>query len=472
MRLTWRDRQWEPDDLEDAVDATQLALKHLGLRPGHRVGVVTGNSPLRVFLQEACAREEVVLAAVHRSVPESAMADQLRRSGANIAITDDGELRNRLDPGIPVVKANPRGDRWDQLERYSLSDPPAEPAPLAAVLHTSGTTGTPRAVGLPRTAVAANATASKERLALTADDAWLGVLPLYHAGGFALVDRCLRTDAHLILHERFDVKAVLAAFRNGPATHSSFVPTMLRRILDEDDEPAPGTVRGILVGGDRTPEDLVRRGLERGWPIYASYGLTETVGQVATASPDELHGDPSTVGRPLEGVTVSVVDEEGRAVGPGTQGEIVVSGPTVGFRLDGPAPGDALRTGDRGHLDDAGRLHVAGRQAERIVSGGVTVDPKQVADVLRRHPDVQDACVVGLPDEEWGEVVAAALVMRPGVTVGIDALRTHCKKHLAESHAPRRFLFLKRLPTTPTGKPDPQMVRTWLARQADPTTAR
>lgn len=472
MRLTWGERTWDADAFEDAVDATELALRHLGLRPGHRVGVITGNTPLRVLLQAACGRQEYVVVPVHRSAPEGAMVTQLERAGAVVAVTDDGELRNRLKAEVPVVKANPRGDRWDQLQRYELPDPPPEPAALAAVLHTSGTTGSPRAVGIPRTALAAHAEAAAERLSLAADDEWLSVLPLHYMGGFALVDRCLRLGAHVILHDRFDVKAVLAAFRNGPATHASLVPTMLRRILDHDEANAPGTVRGVLVGGDRTPEDLVRRALDRAWPVYATYGLTETCGQATTATLEDLRRDPATVGRPLAGVEVRVVDEDGDRLDAGQEGQIVVAGPTVGYPLRDGGAGQPVRTGDRGRLDDDGFLHVVGRGAERIVTGGANVDALEVADVLRKHEDVVEACVVGIPDEEWGQVVAAALVMRPAASVGVDDLRSHCAKHLAADHVPRRFLFLKALPKTPTGKPDPKMVRTWLERQAGPTTAR
>lgn len=472
MRLTWGDRTWDVDEFTDAVDTTQLALRHVGVRPGHRVAAITSNTPFRVLLQAACDQEEFVLVPIHRSVPEKAMGDQIRRADAVVAVTDDGELRNRLKTDVPVVKANPRGDRWDQLQRFDLPEPVTEPAALSAILFTSGTTGTPRPVGIPRTALAAHAEAAKERLGLGADDEWLSVLPLYHMGGFSLVDRCVRFDNHLILHDRFDVKAVLAAFRNGPATHASLVPTMLRRMLKHDDANAPGTVRCVLVGGDRTPEDLARQALERAWPVYASYGMTETCGQAATATPDDLGRDPATVGRPLNGVTIRIVDETGEDVAAGEDGEIVVSGATIGYRLGQAGPGESVATGDRGHLDEDGFLYVVGRGAGRIVTGGVNVDPSRVADVLRGHPAVVEASVVGLDDDEWGQIVAAALVMQPGAAVGVDELRTHCGKHLASDHVPRRFLFLKQLPKTPTGKPDPSMVRKWLERQAGATTPR
>ena len=194
---------------------------------------------------------------------------------------------------------------------------------------------------------------------------------------------------------------------DAPVTHISLVPTQLLGLLDvRGGAPPPDTFRCALIGGAHAPADLIARALRVGWPVALTYGLTETTSQVATAPPSLTSEKPGTVGSALQGVDIQL----------GEDGEIRVRGRTLGVGYVGAgedtlADGDGWHhTGDLGRFDADGHLWVTGRRADRIVSGGVTVDAVEVEEALRSHPAVLDACVVGVPDAEWGERVGAWIV--------------------------------------------------------------
>jgi O-succinylbenzoic acid--CoA ligase len=215
----------------------------------------------------------------------------------------------------------------------------------------------------------------------------------------------------------------------------SLVPTTLLRLL-EAGLRGPPDLRCALLGGAPAPPALLARAAEVGVPVAQTYGLTEACSQVATSA----IGEPDSAAAPLPGTTVVI----------SPAGEILVAGPTV-------APGSVaadgyLHTGDLGRLDDAGRVHVTGRLGDLIVSGGENVAPAEVEAVLSDHPAVAEAAVFGRADPEWGEAVAAAVVLRPGASVAAEDLREHCAARLARFKAPRSVVFVDALPRTSSGK--------------------
>jgi len=237
-------------------------------------------------------------------------------------------------------------------------------------------------------------------------------------------------------------------------THASLVPTQLLRLLEaRDDRPAPPTFRCALVGGAHAPPQLVARALDAGWPLALTYGMTEMTSQVATAPPDLVRRKPGAVGAPLEGVELRIAGD----------GEILVRGATLARGLMGPTRAltdDAgwYHTGDLGRLDEEGHLWVTGRCSDRIVSGGVTVDPREVEAVLRAHPAVVDVCVVGLPDAEWGEKVVAAVVPVEGA-FDLEDVDGWSRARLGAPRRPRRWLLVDALPLNANGKVDRGEVR-------------
>lgn len=354
--------------------------------------------------------------------------------------------------GVTVAPLNPR-----------LTEPELETARRAlgggrpggaAVLWTSGTSGTPRGVVLSADNLRASARAAAARLALGPGDRWLASLSMAHVGGLALVTRAVLLGSELVAVGAFDAAGAAALIREGRVTHASLVPTQLLRVLDlTDDAPPPDSFRCALIGGAHAPSGLVERAVSAGWPVALTYGMTEMTSQVATAQAERVRAKPGTPGAPLEGVELRVADD----------GEILCRGATraVGYVASREPLVDGegwYHTGDLGRIDDDGDLWITGRQSARIISGGVTVDPTEVEELLRVHPAVVDVCVVGLADEEWGEKLAAAVIPVEG-ELDLEALDRWARERLSPAKRPRRWWLVDALPLNANGKVDRGRVR-------------
>jgi len=341
-------------------------------------------------------------------------------------------------------------------EGPSLPGPEARGGPLpglgegdlAAFLLTSGTSGTPKVVGLTAGNLLASARASRERLGLEPSDRWLASLSPAHVGGLALLTRAGALGSGVVLQGGFRAETFLALAEEGAVTHASLVPTMLHQTLEAlGGRPAPASLRCVLLGGAPAPEGLLERALASGIPLALTYGLTEASSQVATATPDLVRRKPGTVGPPLPGVEVALSEE----------GELLVRGATV---ATGWAGDDGwLRTGDLARLDQEDHLWIVGRASHRIISGGVNVDPAEVEAVLMGHPEVREAAVVGLPDPVWGEGVAAAVVPVHGGSLTEDELGELVRKALSGPKRPRAWRFVEALPRNANGKVDRERLR-------------
>ena len=289
---------------------------------------------------------------------------------------------------------------------------------------------------------------------LSRSDRWLLSMSPATMGGLVLVVRAAALECGVVIRGRFDAQRFADLMDQGAFTHASLVPTQLARVLAiRVDNSAPETLRGILLGGAPAPAALLERAYQLGYPVYPTYGMTETTSQVATADPETARRHPGTVGNPLEGVEVRT----------DSTGEILVRGPTVApGTLGGPLPqrGGWYPTGDLGHIDPEGHLFVDGRLGYRVISGGVNVDPLEVERVLEAHADVDSACVVGLPDAEWGERVVAAVVTPLGQALDMPSVHDHLRERLHPTKRPKGLLILDRpLPQGRSGKRDRQAVR-------------
>jgi O-succinylbenzoic acid--CoA ligase len=335
---------------------------------------------------------------------------------------------------------------------------------LAAIVLTSGTTGRPKAAMLTWANLRASADASAARLGAFTDDRWLLTLPLYHVGGLSIIYRALWSGFTVEPLPRFDLTTVQAACASTAPTLISLVPTMLTRLLAAGWTAA--SLRLLLLGGAAASSSLCQQALAAGLPLALTYGLTEACSQVATALPAEVATHPQSVGKPLAGYTIAVRAETGQSLPANTPGELYLQSPAVfaGYYRDPAATAAVLqagwlRTGDWGLLDDIGRLQVLDRRTDLIVSGGENVYPSEVENALLQHPSVQACCVVGLTDAEWGQRVAAGVVLTPDTTLTAQDLQGWLRQHLAGYKLPRQIFFLTALPLTATGKVARQVVR-------------
>jgi len=481
--------EWTYADLDEAVAETAGRLAALGVRAGDHLGVLMETRVAFVRLVHAAARLGAVLVPLNARLAAPELARQAAvadltllvceaetESEALAAAETRAESGERSDPrvgGEPVADVPVAS--VDAPEREAVvplcGTEPAAFAPAEwsrgdrqAMLFTSGTTGDPKAVALTAGNFLSSAVASAFRLGATPDDRWLLCLSMYHMGGLSVALRSALYGSTVVLQEGFDAASAVDAVAAYEVTGVSIVPTMLRRMLDTGD--LADSLRFVLLGGAPAREQLLERCEERGVPVHPTYGMTETTSQIATARPREAFAHRGTVGRPLLWTDVTVVDESGDPLPAGETGELVVAGPTVtpGYYGDPDATESAfgphgLRTGDVGYRDDGGRIWVLNRREDRIVTGGENVHPGEVVAVLRDHPGVRDAAVVGLDDEEWGERVGALVVPEDGAELSVGDVEAHCEGRLAGYKRPRTVGFADELPRTASGTVEREAVR-------------
>lgn len=338
----------------------------------------------------------------------------------------------------------------------------------ARVLFSGGTTGRPKRFAHPLLGIhPADAprrhSALVDALGIDRDTVFLSPAPNYHAAPFTFGLIVLAAGGTVVCLERFDPAAAMRAIAAHGVTHSQWVPTMLIRLLglpDRDTVPLSPTHRVAVTSGAPCPPH-VKDDIAAWWgPIlHEYYGASEGYGHTYIA-PDEVAAHRGSVGKPLGGARVRIVDAEGQTLPAGQDG-------TVCFEaLDGDRP--ALREmGDIGHLDADGFLYLVGRHGFMVISGGVNIHPDEVEAVLLRHPDVADVGVIGVPDPDLGEVVKAVVERRPGATLTEDGLIAWSRDNLAHFKAPRLVEFTDDLPRTPTGK----LVKRELLRRFSTPTA-
>ncbi|HEY7893230.1 MAG TPA: AMP-binding protein [Solirubrobacteraceae bacterium] len=333
--------------------------------------------------------------------------------------------RKILAAGAALVVEEPLADTQDAGVFASAAH--HELSATAAIIHTSGTTSAPKPIELTYENFLWSALGSAVALGSTAEERWLCTLPLSHVGGLSILIRSAIYQSTAIVHERFETDRVLHALRSEGITQVSLVATTLSRLLDGG-LARPAALRCALTGGGPVPDALIARAREAGVPVAPTYGLTEACSQVTTNGP------------PLFCTRLRTAED----------GEILVAGPTV---ARGALAGDGwLHTGDEGHLDEHGQLHVTGRKADTIITGGENVAPTEVESVLEAHPAVLEAAVLGRSDEQWGEAVVAIVLVRDGHWDAHE-LRAHCAKHLAPYKVPKRVHFTSTpLPRTRSGK--------------------
>jgi o-succinylbenzoate---CoA ligase len=423
-----------------SAGAAELAAR--GAEPGQRVAIAL--PPGLAFAQALHACLLLGAVAVPVDLRLTAAERELVTAGATVHVEE--QLTPPADPG--------GADRRYATARHDLES-------TAVVIHTSGTTSAPKPIELTYGNFLWSALGSAVALGLDPRERWLCALPLSHVGGLSILLRSTIYATTAVVHERFDAGAVLEALMEREITLVSLVATTLARLLDAmpADSERPPALRCALTGGGPVPPALVARARAAGVPVSLTYGLTESCSQVTTtpaAALEEILTQRQNAGPPLFCTRVRLVDASADALDRqelpiGQEGEILVSGPTVApaaLAADG-----WLHTGDLGVLDSRGRLGVTGRRADTIVSGGENVAPAEVEAVLEAHPDVLEAAVVPRADPQWGEIVTAIVVPRPGMVLEDEALREYCARGLARHKVPKQVSFVHEpLPRTRSGK--------------------
>jgi O-succinylbenzoic acid--CoA ligase len=380
------------------ADSWSVQLLDKGVQPGDRVATTLGGVDFARLLW-ALPRIGAVLVPVNPRLTD----------GEREAVLDSAQPATLIDSPLEIdVDRDMRG------KRRSRVDPDA----VFVVIHTSGTTGRPKPVELTYGNFHASALANAANLGVEPNDRWLCCMPLFHVGGLSILTRSAINQTEAVIHDGFDVDRVKTALAEQRITLVSLVPTQLRRLREAGLSEAPA-LRALLLGGGPIPRDLLET---TDLPVIPTYGMTETCSQVWT-------------GKPLPGAEITTKD-----------GEILIKGPMVAPKAI--ADDGWLHTGDRGHIDEQGNLTVEGRIADTIVTGGENVSATEVEEALLSHPEVDDAAVVGRPDDEWGQAVVAFFVG----SANRDELSAHLRQRLAGYKVPKRIEPIDEIPRNAAGK--------------------
>jgi o-succinylbenzoate---CoA ligase len=410
---------WSYRELNDAARSGAASLARRGAGPGARIGIELPSGLPFAQALHAC----LLLGAV-------ALPIDLRLAR---------EERAQIAAGCDLLVREPLG-KWSAAELPGIAGTAHELESMALVIHTSGTTSAPRPVELTYGNLLWSALGSAVALGRDPNERWLCALPPSHVGGLSILMRSTIYATTAVLHERFEADRALHSLMHEDITLVSLVATTLARLLDSGLSNPPA-LRCALTGGGPVPPALIARAQAAGVPLSLTYGLTESCSQATTTPLPEAGTDDASAGPPLFCTRLQIAPD----------GEILIAGPTVA--PGGPQEDGWLHTGDLGSLDERGHLHVTGRKADTIVSGGENIAPAEVEAVLEAHPLVLEAAVIGRLDPEWGEAVIAIVIPRQGAALTEAELREHCAAALARFKVPKEFTLTDEpLPRTRSGK--------------------
>lgn len=448
--------------LDRAASSVALRMRTAATQPDQglgAVGILCRNHRWFVTALVAAERAGCDTVLLSTALPAKNLAEVCERDGIAVIVADEEFSDVIIQSGASVVVLSTDGGSAASIAviagEGSQCSPPTRRPKL--VLLTSGTTGAPKSAVRPLKTTRVGGMGMLRRIPYRLGDRYLIASPLFHAWGLSQLVVGLATASTIEVRQRFEAAEVARLMCEQRYDALVVVPLMLRRILELPIEAeALRRPRMVLSSGNVLSGDLAGEWMDRyGDRLYNVYGSTETaIGTIA--DPVDLRAAPGTVGRPPDGVTLTILDNDGMPASKGTPGWVHLASTAqfLGYTdgSDGDRAGTLMATGDIGSLDADGRLHISGRANDMIVTGGENVFPSSVEEVLGRHPGVDIAAVVGVDDPVFGQRVAAFVVQRPGRTVDPDELRTWVATERPSFMVPRDVHFVDALPMTTTGK--------------------
>jgi long-chain acyl-CoA synthetase len=454
-------------DFRDAALKVAAGLRAKGVQPGDRVGLVLPNVLSFPVVFYGALMVGATVVPMNPLLKAREIEYYLRDSGARVVVplasAADATIEAAAEVGVQAVPVGPALP--EELMAAEPLDGPVDRADddLAVILYTSGTTGQPKGAELTHANLAGNCRTTAETLLESADgDVIMGCLPLFHVFGLTCgLNAAVLRGSTLTLIPRFDGAKALSVIERDAVTIFEGVPTMFSAMLHSPDADAAdvSSLRLCVSGGSAMPVEVLRAFEEKfGCTILEGYGLSET-SPVASFNHPHAERKPGSIGTPIAGVEMRLVDGEGNDSTTGEVGEIAIRGENVmrGYwqRPEDTAaaiPDGWFRTGDLARQDDDGYFFIVDRKKEMIIRGGYNVYPREIEEALYEHPAVAEAACVGIPHPELGEEVAAAVALKPGTQADPAELQAWVKERVAAYKYPRHVWLVEALPKGPTGK--------------------
>ncbi|HEX5594278.1 MAG TPA: long-chain fatty acid--CoA ligase [Solirubrobacterales bacterium] len=469
-------------DLNDRSARLAALLRAKGLQQGDRVGVMLPNVLEFPISYYGVLRAGGVVVPMNVLLKRREIAFYLEDSGAKLLLAWHGfaeEARGGAeDAGVELIEVEPEAF----AELLGEHEPEAELAETdeedtAVILYTSGTTGKPKGAELTHYNLSRNADVSSRTTSnIQQGDVVLGALPLFHSFGQTVsMNASLRVGATLSLLPKFEPGEALEMMQRDQVTHFYGVPTMYGALLHHPGRESYDTsnLRICITGGASMPVEVLC-GFEEAFDceVLEGYGLSETSPVACTNHPGRPR-KAGSIGTPLEDVEMKIVDEDDNEVAQGEVGEIVIRGHNVmkGYWQRPEATEEAMRggwfhSGDMARIDEDGYFFIVDRKKDLIIRGGYNVYPREVEEVLYEHPKIREAAVVGVPHDQWGEEIGAAVVLHEGEELAPEEVSEYVKERIAAYKYPRIVWFMDELPKGPTGKILKREIETPAARKA------
>jgi O-succinylbenzoic acid--CoA ligase len=429
FRLEYRGNCYSASQLRQLLDSLCWRLQKKGLQPGMVLSSTLDQRWLNALLLFALPRMGCVFFPLDSRLPQQ-RRDQLLAAAQVDMLLEDADFFRELEYS---------GDRFPEQKQ--------KPGAVCLLLATSGTCGSPQVVEFTVDNLLSSVMATEKYLQVSTRSVWLACLPLFHIGGLSILLRGAYSGAKVVLEENFSREGLKYKLGHLGVTHLSLVPTMLAGLLDRDDEfKPPPSLRIVVLGGAAASEKLVNHGLQRGWPICPSYGMTETTSQVATCFPAPERWIAGVVGKPLPHVEI-VIDKEGAVRLRGASVARFARQSDGRRKLLVDAEG-WLHTRDAGWLDEDEILHIDGRLDDVLVSGGENIHPQMLEQELAECPGVEEVVISAVADAVWGEKLVA---LHSGSASG-EAVHNWAKQHLQKAFLPKQFFKLENLPRNAMGK--------------------
>lgn len=452
---------------ELANQGAHLLHKQYGICKGDRVAVLASNELEYVFLFFALQRLGAILVPVNFRLTQREVDHIISDSSPKLVLFQEAyaSIIENLPASVKPAKLLLQGtDSFASLLENSFGDEyaftPNENDPVM-ILYTSGTTGSPKGAILTYKMLFWNSINTTLRLNISQSDCTVIFLPFFHTGGWnVLTTPFIHRGAKVVFLKKFDAEQILSLSSQEKATILFGVPTTMEMMARSNQfkDMDLSSIRYAIVGGEPMPIELIKTWDKKGIPIRQGYGLTEFGPNVFSLNEEDALRKIGSIGFPNFYIEAKVVDNEGKELPDNEVGELVLRGPMCmqGYWHNEKATQETIKegwlyTGDLVRRDSEGYYYVVGRKKDMFISGGENVYPPEVEQVLRSHPRVLEAAVIGVPDEKWGEV-GKAFVVSSEETLTMDELKNHCLENLAKFKIPKHFIFLPSLPKGDSGK--------------------
>jgi acyl-CoA synthetase (AMP-forming)/AMP-acid ligase II len=485
--IVFEGERWTYGQIGERVNRLANALVKLGIRQGDRIGILQVNCNQYIESYFAAAKLGAIFVPLNFRAKADELAYMIGNSEIKILFVGSRylDMIKGMLPQLPSVKEcisiDPEsGSSYENLIHSSSPDDvfcEVGDEDITILMYTSGTTGRPKGVPLRHSAFVTYVLDNVEPANPDIGERNLLTVPMYHVAGIQAMLAAIYGGRTLVLMRQFEVKEWIETIEREQVTRAMLVPTMLKRVIDDAEfgQHDLSSLKVITYGAAPMPFEVIHKAIGvLPWVRFINaFGQTETASTITTLGPEDhriegteeekqkkLKRLTSSIGKPLPDVEVKIVDEEGKSLPALQVGEILAKGPRImtGYWQDEQKTSQVmtkdgwLRTNDMGWMDEEGYIYLAGRGDDMIIRGGENISPEEVEDVLRSHPKVDEAAVIGVPDPEWGQQPRAIVVLKKGEGATSEEIIEHCRSRLAGFKRPRSVIFVDSLPRNPMGK--------------------